>query len=69
MKTILFLILKKNKKKLVINYRKLNNVIIIDSTSLSLIQDILNQLEKIKYFLKFDTKDVFNQIRIRKENE
>ena len=59
-KTVLFLILKKSKKRLVIDYRKLNNVTIIDSTLLLLIQDILNQLKKTKYFLKFDIKDVFN---------
>ena len=69
MKITLFLVFKKSNKRLVIDYRKLNNVIIIDSTSLSLIQDILDQLDKIKYFSKFDIKNVFNQIRIKKEDE
>ena len=59
-KTVLFLVLKKNSKRLVINYRKLNNITITDSKSLLLIQDTLNQLKGTKYFLKFDIKDVFN---------
>ena len=69
MKIILFLVFKKNDKRFIIDYRKLNNVIITDSTLLLLIQDILDQLNKTKYFSKFDIKDVFNQIRIRKEDE
>ena len=68
-KIVLFLVFKKNEKKLVINCRKLNNVIITDSTSLLLIQNILNQLKKTKYFSKFDIKNAFNYIRIRKENK
>ena len=60
MRTVLFLVLKKNKKRLVIDYRKLNNVTITDSTLLLLIQNILDQLSKTKYFSKFDIKDVFN---------
>ena len=51
---------KKNEKRLVIDYRKLNNVTIIDSTLLLLIQDTLDQLERVKYFSKFDIKNVFN---------
>ena len=69
MKTALFLIPKKNGKRLVIDYRKLNNVTITDSTPLPLIQNTLDQLSKTKYFSKFDIKDVFNQIRIRKKDE
>ena len=60
MRATLFLVFKKSKKRLVINYRKLNNVIITNSISLLLIQDILNQLKEIKYFSKFDIKNVFN---------
>ena len=69
MRVVLFLVFKKDNKRLVIDYRKLNNVTITDLTLLSLIQDTLNQLKKVKYFSKFDIKDVFNQIRIRKEDE
>ena len=42
--TLLFLVLKSetNKKKSVINYKKLNKEIVTNSTSLSLIEDIIN---------------------------
>ena len=60
MRTTLFLVFKKGDKRLVIDYRKLNNVTIIDLISLLLIQDILNQLDKTKYISKFDIKNVFN---------
>ena len=60
MRTALFSVSKKSNKRLVINYRKLNNVIITDSISLLLIQDILDQLNKTKFFSKFDIKDAFN---------
>ena len=69
MRTALFLVLKKSGKRPVIDYRKLNNVTISDSIPLLLIQDTLDQLNKVKYFSKFDMKDAFNQIRIRKEDE
>ena len=69
MRTALFLVSKKSDKRFVIDYRKLNSVTITDSISLPLIQDILDQLDKTKYFSKFDMKDAFNQIRIRKEDE
>ena len=60
MKIFLFLMFKKKKKRFVIDYRKLNNVIITDSTPLLLIQNTLDQLDKIKYFSKFNIKNVFN---------
>ena len=69
MRAALFLVPKKGGRRPVIDYRKLNSVIITDSTLLSLIQDTLDQLGKAKYFSKFDMKDAFNQIRIRKSDE
>ena len=42
MRIVLFLVFKKSNKRLVIDYRKLNSVIITDSILLLLIQDILN---------------------------
>ena len=52
-----------------IDYRKLNEEIVIDSTLLSLIEDMMDQMERQKYFIKVDLKDVFNQIRIKKGDE
>ena len=67
----LFLILKPetNKKRPVIDYRKLNKKTVIDSTSLPLIGDMMDQIKRQKYFIKIDLKDAFNQIRIKEENE
>ena len=67
----LFLILKSetDKKRSVIDYRKLNEETVTDSIPLSLIKDIMNQIKEQKYFTKIDLKDTFNQIRIKKENE
>ena len=58
----LFLILKfeTNKKRFVIDYRKLNEEIVTNSTSLSLIEDMMNQIKRQKYFIKIDLKDAFN---------
>ena len=46
--TFLFLILKLeiDKKRLIIDYRKLNKEIVTDSTSFLLIEDIINQIKK-----------------------
>ena len=67
----LFLVFKfeTDKKQSIIDYRKLNKETVTDSTSLSLIRDMMNQIKEQKYFIKMDLKDVFNQIRIKKENK
>ena len=58
-----------DKKRPVIDYRKLNKETVTDSTLLLLIGDIMNQIKEQNYFIKIDLKDVFNQIRIKEENE
>ena len=68
-KIFLLLILKKERLKLVIDYRKLNEIIVTNSTSLSLINDIINQIQENTVFNKIDLKDVFNQIKIKKKDE
>ena len=67
----LFLIFKPeiNKKRLIIDYRKLNKEIVTDSTSLLLIKNIMNQIKRQKYFIKIDLKNTFNQIRIKERNK
>ena len=52
-----------------IDYKKLNKETVTDFTSLSLIEDMMNQMKEQKYFIKVDLRDVFNQIRIKKEDE
>ena len=51
-RTFLFLILKKKELRLVIDYRKLNEIIVIDSTLLSLIDNIINQIQENTIFNK-----------------
>ena len=60
--TFLFLIFKSGteKKRLIIDYRKLNEEIVTDSTPLLLIEDMMNQMKGQRYFIKVDLKDVFN---------
>ena len=67
----LFLVSKSGtkEKRPVIDYRKLNEETVTDSTSLLLIEDMMNQMERQKYFIKVDLKDVFNQIRIKEGDE
>ena len=52
-----------------IDYKKLNEIIVKDSTLLFLINDIMNQIQENKMFSKIDLKDTFDQIRIKKEDE
>jgi Reverse transcriptase (RNA-dependent DNA polymerase) len=61
----LFLVPKKGGKRPVIDYRKLNEVTITDSTLLPLIDDTLNTIQGKTIFSKIDLKDAFNQIRIK----
>ena len=61
----LFLVPKKDGKRPVVNYRKLNNVTEKDSTPLSRIDNTLDQLIGSQLFTKIDLKDAFNQMRIK----
>ena len=69
--TSLFLIFKSgtDKKRSIIDYRKLNEEIVTDSTLLLLIKNMMNQIKEQNYFTKVDLKDTFNQIRIKEEDE
>ena len=67
--SILF-ILKSNKSlKLCVDYRALNNIIVKNSYSLSLISELQDRLQKAQWFTKFDILEAFNRIRIKKEDE
>ena len=61
----LFLVPKKDSKRPVVNYWKLNNVTKKDSTPLPRIDDTLDQLIGSQLFTKIDLKDAFNQMRIK----
>ena len=65
----LFLVPKKDGKRPVVNYQKLNNVTKKDFTPLPRIDDKLDQLIGFQLFTKIDFKDAFNQMRIKERNE
>ena len=61
----LFLVPKKDGKRPVVDYRKLNDVTEKDSTPLPRIDDTLDQFIGSQLFTKIDLKDAFNQMRIK----
>ena len=61
----LFLVPKKDSKRPVVDYQKLNNVTEKDSTPLPRSDDTLDQFIGSQLFTKIDLKDAFNQMRIK----
>ena len=67
---LMFFIFKKNNSFcLCINYKKLNILIIKNKYLFSLINETLNRLMNVVYFIKLDFKNAYHQIKIRKNNE
>jgi hypothetical protein len=68
---VLILFVKKtnDKFRLCVNYKDLNENIIENRYSLSLINENLNRLFEARIFIKLNVKDVFHRIRIREEDE
>ena len=54
---------------MVIDYRKLNNITKSDTYSLPLIDEILNQLGKCKYFTLLDLYSGFHQMELDTESQ
>jgi hypothetical protein len=52
-----------------VDYRKLNNIILKDRYFLFLISETLNRLSGVKIFFKFDFRDTYYRIKIRKGDE
>ena len=68
--TLMFFILKKNNSFcLCINYKKLNAFIIKNKCSFFLIDETLNYLMSVVYFIKFNLKNAYHRIKIYKNNE
>jgi len=66
---ILFVSKKNEKKQLCVDYQQLNAITKQDSYSLSLIEELQNQLEKAKYFTNLNLKDIYYQVRMKKNKE
>ena len=55
--------------RLVIDYRRLNNITIKNRYPLPLIWDMLDRLQGAKKFTKLDCKDMYNRVRIKGGDE
>ena len=66
----MFFVLKKNDNlRLCVDYKKLNALIIKNRCSFSLIDETLNRFVSAAYFIKFDLKNAYHRIKIRKNDE
>ena len=68
--TLMLFVFKKNDNfQLYIDYKELNVLIIKNRYLLSIIDETLNRLMSVAYFIKFDFKNAYHWIKIRKNNE
>ena len=69
-KILIFFIFKKDEKfRLCVDYKNLNIVIIKNRHSLLLITKTLNRFNDFKRFTKFNFKNVYHWIRIKRDDE
>ncbi len=67
--SILFISKLNESLRLCVNYRALNNIMIKNSYSLSLIAELQNRLQSVQWFMKFNIFKIFNWIWIKEEDE
>ena len=67
--SILFVSKLNESLKLCVNYRALNNIMIKNSYSLSLIAELQNRLQSAQWFTKFNIFEAFNRIWIKEKDE
>ena len=69
-KISIFFVFKKDERfRLCVDYKNLNVVIVKNRHSLSLITKTLNRLNDFKQFIKFNFKNVYHRIRIKRDDE
>jgi ABC-type oligopeptide transport system substrate-binding subunit len=66
---VLFIPKKDSKKRLYINYRKLNIITVKDYYILPLVDELRDRLYRAKVFTKLDLKGAYNLIRIKEGKE
>ncbi len=66
---ILFILKKNDNLHLCVNYQDLNKITVKNHYSLSLINETLNRLNKVKQFIKLNLKNVYHHFRIQYEDE
>ena len=70
MKISIFFIFKKDEElRLCVDYKNLNIIIVKNRHSLSLITKMLNRFNEFKQFTKFDSKNIYHRIRIKRDDE
>ena len=67
--SMFFVFKKNNNLRFCVDYKKLNALIIKNKYLFSLIDKTLNRLISVTYFIKFDFKNVYHRIRIRKNDK
>ena len=67
--SILFILKKNDSLHLCVNYRDLNKITVKNHHSLSLINETLDRLNKVKQFTKLDLKNVYHRLRIQHKDE
>ncbi len=67
--SILFVSKKDDTKQLCVNYRQLNEITRWDSYFLSLIRELQDQLNRVKWFTSLNLKEVYYQIQMKEGEE
>ena len=67
--SVLFISKLNDKKQLCVDYRHLNNIMMQNSYSLSLIKKLQKHLEDIKWFMKLDLQEAYYWIWIKKNDK
>ena len=67
--SVLFVKKSNDSLRLCVNYRKLNEIIIKNNYSLSLLFETLKRFANAKHFIKINIRNAYHKIRIREENE
>ena len=67
--SMLFSFKKDERLKLYVNYKELNKIIIKNHYFLSLINEMLNQLVRVKIYSKIDFCNIYHKIKIQKDDE
>ena len=67
--SMLFILKKNNSFRFYINYKKVNAFIIKNNYSFFLIDETLNRLIDVVYFIKLNLKNAYHRIKICKNNE
>jgi hypothetical protein len=66
---VMFVPKKNGKLRLVVDYRRLNDITVKDRTPLPLINELKDRLHGMKYFTALDLKGAYNLIRIKEGHE